>query len=811
MHSPESRTYRLVVVSNRLPVDSHVGADGAVVWTRSPGGLVTALESVTRGAECAWVGWPGSPDLELEPFDEDGMRLVPVSLTDDDVERYYEGFSNASVWPLYHDVIAVPSYHREWWERYVAVNRRFAEAAAAVAAEGATVWVQDYQLQLVPRMLRELRPDLAIGFFLHIPFPPYGLFSQLPWRQRIVEGLLGADVVGFQRVGDAANFATAVRRLTDTVVRAQHRGTQIEVADAPGRRRVVHARAFPISIDTASLEALARTPEVRARAREIRESLGPDRTLLLGVDRLDYTKGILHRLKAYQELLEDGSIEVDDAALIQIAVPSRERVAAYAQLRDEVELMAGRINGDFQTLKHRAVSYHYHAYPREEMAAMFLAADVLLVTALRDGMNLVAKEYVACRTDEDGVLVLSEFTGAADELRRAVLVNPHDIAGLKEAMLRAMRMPRQERRSRMRAMRRRVAEHDVARWSSEFLEALEQAADMSRADGDGASQLPGDARYSREAGRPDAREDRPDGSSEGASPGMSSTELLSDASEDAEPDRRLDLDTPPRWSRLPESLLAALREFARKPRVLVALDFDGTLAPEVDDPAKARALPEARAAVLRLAAMPRTRVALVSGRSVADLEAVAADFPDSVLLVGSHGAEIRLDEETTFEPLDEGEQYELATLGQILGDVADRHEAIWLERKPVGFALHTRLATAENGRLARLVALQEVGEAIDPDDVLVRDGRTTLEFAIRGTTKGEALEHLRQATGADAVMYAGDDVTDEDGFAALGPDDVGLKSGEGRTLANFRVKGPAEVSLAIARLADFREGDVHEQ
>jgi len=766
----DTRTYELVVVSNRLPVDSQVAADGSVTWVRSPGGLVTALESVTRDAEAAWVGWPGSADLRLDAFDADDMRLVPVELSDLDLERYYEGFSNATIWPLYHDVIAVPEFHREWWERYAAVNQRFAEAAAAVAAEGATVWVQDYQLQLVPRLLRSMRPDLAIGFFLHIPFPPYGLFSQLPWRGRIVDGLLGADVVGFQRASDAANFATAVRRLTDSVVRAQHRGSQAEVADAPGAHRSVVIKSFPISIDAAALEALARTPGVQARAREIRESLGADRTLFLGVDRLDYTKGILHRLKAYGELLREGLVDIDDAALIQIAVPSRERVAAYQLLRDEVELMAGRINGDFQTLRHRAVSYHHHTYPREEMAAMYLAADILLVTALRDGMNLVAKEYVATRFDEDGVLVLSEFTGAADELRRAVLVNPHDIAGLKDAMLGAMRMPKPERRSRMRAMRRRVAEHDIARWSSDFLQALHQAASRSHAARD--PHGPADASEHRGAHEADAT---------------------------------------PRFAQIPEPLTGALRELARKPRLLVALDFDGTLAPEVDDPAAARALPEAREAVLRLAAAPRTRVALVSGRPIAGLEEVTEGLPDSIFLVGSHGAEIRLDAGTEFLPLQPREQAGLATLGEVLEGVAGEHEGIWVEHKPAGFALHTRLATKEDSRVARLVAIREVGSALPDENVVVRDGRTTLEFAIRGTTKGDSIEHLRRVTGSDAVFFAGDDVTDEDAFAALGPDDVGLKSGTGQTVANFRVAGPAEVALALHRLADFREGDVHEQ
>lgn len=473
----EATTYSFVVVSNRLPVDRVVDDKGIATWTTSPGGLVTALEPLMQASDGAWVGWAGQPDLDLEPFDSDGIHLVPVALSAIDVEQYYEGFSNDTLWPLYHDVIASPTYHRDYWERYVAVNHRFAESVAAVSAPDAVVWVHDYQLQLVPRMLREARPDLTIGFFNHIPFPPYGIYSQLPWRTQIIEGLLGADVIGFQRVADAANFSRAVRRLTHSVTR----NPAIEVVTAGQPTRRVIAKAFPISIDSASFEALAREPRVIARAQEIRETFGPSRAIMLGVDRLDYTKGIAHRLKAFGELLAEGRMKVDDVVLLQVASPSRERVAAYIQLRDEIELTVGRINGDFGTMSQRAISYHHHGYPREEMAALYLAADVMLVTALRDGMNLVAKEYVASRFDNGGVLVLSEFTGASDELKRALLVNPHDIDGLKEIMLRAVAMPRRERVIRMRALRKRVLEYDVARWSNDFLSALD-AARLSRFD-----------------------------------------------------------------------------------------------------------------------------------------------------------------------------------------------------------------------------------------------------------------------------------------------------------------------------------------
>ncbi|WJL95823.1 trehalose-6-phosphate synthase [Microbacterium sp. ET2] len=459
----------LVVVANRLPVDRD--ADGG--WRQSPGGLVTALEPVMRRTRGAWVGWAGKPGLDIEPFDFDGTHLHPVRLDADEVENYYEGFSNDTIWPLYHDVISAPRYRRVWWDAYVSVNERFADAAAEVAAENATVWVQDYQLQLVPQLLRQKRPDLTIGYFHHIPFPAYGLFAQLPWRRQVLEGLLGADVIGFQRVQDAGNFARAVRRQ----LRFDTKATGITVPLQDGGERLALARAFPISIDAESYIEMARRPEIQARAAEIRASLGNPKKILLGVDRLDYTKGIRHRLKAFGELLEDGRVSVEDVTLVQVASPSRERVEAYVQLRDEIELTVGRINGDHDTMDHTAIRYLHQSFPREEMVALYLASDVMLVTALRDGMNLVAKEYVASRVDNRGVLVLSEFAGAADELGSAIRINPHDIDGLKDAIVRAIEMPGADQGRRMRALRKRVLEHDVEDWSREFLDAL---TDVSR-------------------------------------------------------------------------------------------------------------------------------------------------------------------------------------------------------------------------------------------------------------------------------------------------------------------------------------------
>jgi len=502
--------FDFLIVSNRLPIEPGP-AGSPVQWRASPGGLVSALQPVITKNGGAWVGWTGEPAEAMDeggpghrepgswwedtgqisvvapvaaPIQEDAAAVIaegtgalgngrpyaiPVSLSAAEIACYYEGFCNATIWPLYHDVIAPPVYSRRWWHCYVEVNRRFANTVAAHSSQGATVWVHDYHLQLCPTMLRELRPDLGIGFFNHIPFPPYELFAQLPWRKEVIEGLLGADLIGFQTADGADNFLRACRRLTDH----HTQGSLVQVNAGGEGVRTARAAAFPISVDAEEFSALAQRPDVIQRAREIREEVGNPECLFLGVDRLDYTKGILHRLRAYGELLKEGKLHPPDSVLVQIASPSRGEVEEYQRLRDELERAVGSMNGDFSPVGHPAVHYLHQSFPKEEMAAFYLAADVALVTPLRDGMNLVAKEYVACRHDFGGRLVLSEFTGAANELTAAFLVNPHDIDSLKARIMAAAGAPQQEATRRMRRLRRRVFDNDVHRWAAEFLDALD--------------------------------------------------------------------------------------------------------------------------------------------------------------------------------------------------------------------------------------------------------------------------------------------------------------------------------------------------
>ena len=355
-----------------------------------------------RANDGVWLGWPGGTDQDLEPFEDDGLALHPMSMSAEDIEGHYEGFSNSTVWPLYHDLVAKPEFHREWWDSYVEVNQRFADKAAELANEGALVWVHDYQMQLVPQMLRHLRPDLRIGFFLHIAFPPTELFQQLPWRCSAARRAVG------RRPGWVPT-ARWRRQLCPTRPPAGGPQRRTAISSTSLMAGPCAPRRSLFLIDNVGFSTLAQTPEVTTRAKEVRSALGDPSKIFLGVDRLDYTKGIYARLRAYAELLEDGELDVEDAVFVQVANPSRESIRQYQALRSELEELIGHINGELGRIGRPAISYMYSSHSREEMAALLRAADVMVVTPLRDGMNLIAKEYVAVRNEDAGALVLSEF------------------------------------------------------------------------------------------------------------------------------------------------------------------------------------------------------------------------------------------------------------------------------------------------------------------------------------------------------------------------------------------------------------------
>lgn len=457
---PADPETRFAIVANRLPLTR--GRDG--VWSPSPGGLVSAILPVCQKRRGVWIGWSGGTGRapSFDSIGETTFRAVEISRTERDA--FYRGFSNATLWPLYHDCVRPPAFHRHWWRAYCSVNARFAEETSQACRDDATIWVHDYQLQLVPGLLRRLRPRARIGFYLHIPFPPQELFAQLPWRRELLEGMLGADVVGFQTSIGARNFVTVCRMLLG----ARTDGSHIVYA---GRRILV--RDFPISIDAAAQLELASSDAVEKRAKVLANRISGGRRILLGVDRLDYTKGVDVRLKAYETLLERYPELKDEVVFAQVAVPSREGVADYAELRTEIERLVGHINGRFGELGRAAVHYLYRSLPSQELAAFYRCADVMVVTPFRDGMNLVAKEYCMSRVDDRGVLVLSEFAGAAQQLKQALLVNPHDVDGVADTMKAALDMEPSIARRRMRRLKQQITTHDVAGWAASYLDALQ--------------------------------------------------------------------------------------------------------------------------------------------------------------------------------------------------------------------------------------------------------------------------------------------------------------------------------------------------
>jgi trehalose 6-phosphate synthase/phosphatase len=455
----------VVVASNRLPFTFARTSKG-LERRPSPGGLVSALDPVLRRRGGTWIGWPGGDVPEGESLTGDlPYHIHAVHLGENELKHYYHGFSNRTLWPLMHSLPARAHFDRRQWEHYVAVNRRFAEAADDESRRSpeAQVWVHDYQLMLAPAQLRRRRPDVHLAFFLHIPFPPYDIFRLLPWAREILQGLLACDLVGFHVRGYVANFLDCTERILGARVSAAD--MLVEYGDATTK-----VGAFPIGIDFEHFESLAR--EAPAQPDMQREKV------VLGADRLDYTKGIPERIAAFERLLELHPEHREQVVLLQVAVPSRAQVAEYRELKRQIDEMVGRINGRFASANWSPIRYLYRTVPHERLCGLYRDADVALVTPLRDGMNLVAKEYVACQTLEPGVLVLSSLAGAADTMREALLVNPYDIDGTAEVLHRALGMEEAERRSRMAALRRRERRDDVFAWVKGFLEAsdIERAA-----------------------------------------------------------------------------------------------------------------------------------------------------------------------------------------------------------------------------------------------------------------------------------------------------------------------------------------------
>jgi trehalose 6-phosphate synthase/phosphatase len=564
---------KLLTISNRLPV-TVAKKEGGLEFRASVGGLATGLASFYGSRPRAWVGWPGiaAPKIDERDRQQIARRLArddcyPVFLSRYEVENYYHGFANKTIWPLFHYFPLYSVRRNSYWTAYKRVNEKFCDAVTEIAEPGDVVWVHDYHLMLLPALLRERIPNATVGFFLHIPFPAFDVFRLSPWREEILRGLLGSDLLGFHTYGYVSHFLDSVRRLLGY----ENAWGQMYVGN-----RVVKADIFPMGIDYGRFADAAASADVREAAAQIRRRAG-GRKIILSVDRLDYTKGIVERLEAFELFLAKNPKYREKVTLVMITVPSRTAVGTYAELKRRVDELVGRIEGKYGAVGWNPMWYLYRSLPFRELVSYYVAADVALVTPLRDGMNLVAKEFVASKTEGDGVLVLSDMAGAVEELGEATVVNPYDTDDVAAAVRDALELPRAERRERSVRMQRRLRRYDVTAWAKSFFRELKAVKSVQRS---------------------------------------LATRRVAGASE--------------------KELLEAYRKAARR---LLLLDYDGTLVLFAGRPEYARPDNELRRLLRALAEKRGNEVAVISGRDRETLDAWLGDL--DISLVAEHGAWLR--------------------------------------------------------------------------------------------------------------------------------------------------------------------------
>ena len=686
----------IINVSNRLPVT--VGEQGI---KRSSGGLVAALEGVAARFNLAWVGWPGPVSSEeADHFRQvlvEERGFVPVFLDPHQSEGHYEGFSNSSLWPLLHYMPSKFAHEAHWWDAYSDVNRRFAQEVLARVKRGdEMVWVHDYHLMLLPRLLKQERPSLRVGFFLHTPFPSYEVFRCHPHREELVEGMLGADLVGFHTIGYMRHFRSTAMRLLDLEADV----TQIRRADGHTTRLGV----YPIGINSQSFAAELANPLFGESLGQLAAAHAGKR-VVLSAERLDYSKGLTRRLDAIEHFLRKTG-RAAEMRFIFVAVPSRETVDEYRRLREEVEQHIGHINGEFATTANTPVQFVHRSIPFTELCALYALAEVALVTPVSDGMNLVAKEYVACqrpsRDVDPGVLVLSEFAGAAEVLFDALVVNPYDVAGVSAAIETALQMPRHERERRMNAMRDRVMRFDAAWWARSFLGDLER--------------IPAPAAPANGTRRCSARD-------------------------------------------VGQRLGQAIRE---KRRVALFLDYDGTLREIVRDPSAAAPTPEVRALLEEFGQRPNLWVTIISGRTPQDLESFLGNYEDFGL-IAEHGAALRRPGSGGWEQLDRNVSYRWKEeVAPILRLYEETTPGSFVEEKRTSLVWHYRRADPEFGEWKARQLVDELEAVVANQPLSTRLGRKIVEVTATQVNKGAAVTRVLEGQEPfDLIVVAGDDTTDE--------------------------------------------------
>tara|TARA_E500000331_G_scaffold344409_1_gene380614 strand:- start:498 stop:2675 length:2178 start_codon:yes stop_codon:yes gene_type:complete len=713
---------KTIIISNRLPVKIEKEND-ELVYKASEGGLATGLSSVFKQGNNLWVGWPG---LAIEKSQEQEVHsnlikqhMKPVFLSSEEIEDFYEGFSNETLWPNFHYFNQYTVYKEELWLAYQRVNQKFAEILSEELEDDDTVWIHDYQLLLLPQLIRAISPNATIGFFLHIPFPSYESFRLLPWRRELLNGMLGADFLGFHTYDDMRHFLSSVNRLAGL---GNSNGT-IKV-----KNRLIKADALPMGIDYEKYAASAQDPETLAREARYRKSIDTVK-LILSIDRLDYSKGIPQRLRAFELFLSKYPDFKEQVSLFMVVVPSRDSVSKYKQLKEEIDLLVGRINGQFSKLNWTPIHYFYRSFPLPALSAFYRISDVALVSPMRDGMNLVCKEYVASRLDKKGVLILSEMAGASKELSDAIIVNPNDIHQLVEAMHKALTMPEELQIESMTSMQKSLKRYNIHAWVKLFMD-----------------------------------------------------ELANVKKEQSHLKTRL----------IDNQLSAEIKHaYKQSKERLIFLDYDGTLVGFNENPDDSKPDQELIEILYYLTKNKNNHIVIISGRGRQSLEEWMK--PYSLDIVAEHGVWIKKMDKPfkTFikinaswkkETLSLLERYVNRTPGSFVEE--KDYSLVWHYRK-----VETGLGEVRTRELTSHLKYMTANESLEvlEGDMIVEIKNSEIN---KGKAAQKLMEIYPEA---DFILALGDDFTDEDTFKAMPEEAYTIKVGTSASEAKFSVNSYKEV------------------
>lgn len=724
---------RIIIISNRLPITLRKNGDD-LEYTESIGGLSTGLKCFHDQADSIWVGWPGIPDEELSDKEkeclqkklEERYQCLPVFLSNLEIDQYYNRFSNKTIWPLFHYFSNITEFDFDTWDYYKSVNQKFFDTLEPIIGENNVIWIHDYQLMLLPQMIKEKYPNTQVGFFLHIPFPSFEIFRLLIWREEVLKGILGADLIGFHTYDYVRHFLSCTRRLL---------GLEDELNRISYEDRYVRVDAFPMGIDYNRFNNECIDREFLESEVDI-QSL-KDTKIILSIDRLDYTKGIPQRIKAFSRFLSKYPEYREKVRLNLIVAPSRVKIDSYDLLLREIQETVSEINGEFGTLSWMPVWFFFRSFTQKNLIAFFRNSDVLLVTPLRDGMNLVAKEYIAARADYEGMVVISETAGAASELGEAVIVNANDYDAIAYGIKTALDMPREEKIARNKIMHRRLQRYNIEFWASEFLQELNRTVEDT-------------------------------------------AHIITQISLDKES----------------YNIEATYKNALKR---ILFLDYDGTLVGYKAFPDQAKPDEELRSLLLELTSDSRNTVVIISGRDKTILEEWLGDIND-LYLVGSHGLWIRYPDQKDWIMTSVVDNKWKESVRPILELYSDRMPGSLIEEKDFSLAWHYRQCDPDMVGM-KLGEVRETLKSMTASSTLMlQEGNKVLEIKDSRVNKGYITSLIIENQGYDFILGAGDDYTDEDMFSSLQEDSYSIKIGLGNTRANYRLKSWRSMRMILEKL-----------